>query len=59
LFLLGDLPTGWYYGWDKETDKICMLGYMDDLDTVLSGITGKLDNLRLVPIMLTFYFNEK
>jgi hypothetical protein len=27
--VLGDLPTGWYYGWDEETDKICMLGYLD------------------------------
>jgi len=23
------LPAGWYYGWDEETDKICMLGYVD------------------------------
>lgn len=27
--VLGDLPAGWYYGWDEETDKICMLGYLD------------------------------
>jgi hypothetical protein len=27
--VLGELPAGWYYGWDEETDKICMLGYMD------------------------------
>lgn len=27
--VLGDLPAGWTYHWNEDTNKICMIGYMD------------------------------